>query len=124
MIAVDSSTIIRYINGKTGADVDRFDRALAANNAALPPVVVTEVLSDGQLPAGHRSLVLDLPLLPVAMDYWVRAGDMRALLLAKGLRARIADTLVAQACIDIDAELIAHDPDFRHFAKHCGLKLA
>jgi len=32
--------------------------------------------------------------------------------------------LIAQACIDNDVALITRDADFRHFAKHCGLKLA
>jgi predicted nucleic acid-binding protein len=41
----------------------------------------------------------------------------------RGLKANLADALVAQCCIDADVPLIAHDPDFRHFAAHCGLKL-
>jgi predicted nucleic acid-binding protein len=45
-------------------------------------------------------------------------------LLARKLRARLPDTLIAQSCIDHDIPLIARDTDFRHFAKHCGLKLA
>jgi predicted nucleic acid-binding protein len=42
----------------------------------------------------------------------------------KGLKAAVADALIAQSCIDNDVALITRDPDFRHFAKHCGLKLA
>jgi predicted nucleic acid-binding protein len=45
-------------------------------------------------------------------------------LLGKGLKARLGDALVAQACIDHNIPLIARDGDFRHFVKHCGLKLA
>jgi predicted nucleic acid-binding protein len=40
------------------------------------------------------------------------------------LLARLLDALIAQSCIDHDVMLIARDDDFRHFAKHCGLKLA
>jgi predicted nucleic acid-binding protein len=36
----------------------------------------------------------------------------------------LADALIAQSCIDHEISLIARDGDFRHFAKHCGLKLA
>jgi predicted nucleic acid-binding protein len=43
---------------------------------------------------------------------------------AKRLKAKVADTLIAQSCIDHDVALITRDGDFRHFAKHCGLKLA
>jgi hypothetical protein len=41
----------------------------------------------------------------------------------KGLRAKTADALIAQSCIDHDVALIARDRDFRHFVRHCGLKL-
>jgi len=34
----------------------------------------------------------------------------------------LADTLIAQICIDHDVPLITRDKDFRHFAKH-GLRL-
>ena len=46
------------------------------------------------------------------------------MLIAAGLRARTVDSLIAQCCIDADVELVTNDPDFRHFASHCGLKLA
>jgi predicted nucleic acid-binding protein len=36
----------------------------------------------------------------------------------------LGDALIAQSCIDHDVPLITRDTDFRHFAKHCGLKLA
>ena len=40
------------------------------------------------------------------------------------LEGKLADTLIAQCCIDADIPLIAHDRGFRHFATHCGLQLA
>jgi hypothetical protein len=46
------------------------------------------------------------------------------MLLLKGLKARLADALIAQCCIDADVPLIARDSDFRHFKRWCGLKLA
>ena len=56
--------------------------------------------------------------------YWERAGRNRRMLIASGLRARTIDSLIAQSCIDANVELVTNDPDFRHFASHCGLKLA
>ena len=44
-------------------------------------------------------------------------------LLAKGLRANILDTLIAQSCIDHNVALITRDTGFRHFAKYSGLRL-
>jgi predicted nucleic acid-binding protein len=124
MIAVDSSTLIAYINGDAGPDVERFDSIIGNNDIALPPVVLTEVLSQPNLPARHWQLIRDIPLLDAGKDYWLRAAEMRKTILSRKLRARLADTLIAQSCIDHDVALITRDTDFRHFAKHCGLKLA
>jgi len=55
--------------------------------------------------------------------YWERAGGLRASLLARRRKARLADTLIAQSCLDHDVELVARDPDFTPFAAIGGLKL-
>jgi predicted nucleic acid-binding protein len=124
MIAVDTSTLIAFIQGSRDDDVQRFDASLAANDVVLPPVVLTELLSEPRLPAGHRAMTLALPVLELLPDYWLRTAAARASLLGKGLRARLADALIAQSCIDHEVALITRDRDFRHFEKHCGLKLA
>jgi predicted nucleic acid-binding protein len=72
----------------------------------------------------HRGALRELPVLDVLPDYWIRAAANRATLMSRKLRARLADALIAQSCIDHDIALITRDGDFRHFAKHCGLKLA
>ncbi len=58
MIAIDSSTLIAYIQGDRGADVEALDAGLAAGDVVLPPVVLAEVLSDPALHARHRALLL------------------------------------------------------------------
>ena len=124
MTAVDSSTLIAFLQGEPGVDVEAFDRGLAAGEIAVPPVVITEVLADPKLPGRHRRLIGTLPVLELAAGYWERAAETRQTLIARKLRARLANTLIAQSCIDHDVALITRDKDFRHFARHCGLKLA
>jgi predicted nucleic acid-binding protein len=124
MIAVDSSTVIAFLQGNRGADVDVFIAGLRAGDVVLPPVVLTEILSDPHLPAEHRSAVLEWPVLDILDGYWRRAAESRAKLLSFKLRARLPDTLIAQSCIDHRVSLIAQNGDFRHFAKYCALKLA
>ncbi len=124
MIGVDSSTWIALVQGQTGHDVDLLDRSLASGNMAFPPVALTEILSEPSLPDHQRAIVLALPLLDTTKGYWVRAATVRATVLAHRVRARLPDALIAQSCIDHDVALITRDRDFRHFAKHCGLKLA
>jgi predicted nucleic acid-binding protein len=124
MIAVDSSTLIAFIQGESGGDIQLLDQSISTNELALPAVVLTEVLSDPHLPESHGFLIRALPTLEIDSGYWHRAAETRAKLLAQRLRARLADTLIAQSCIDHDVALITRDADFRHFAKHCGLRLA
>lgn len=125
VVAVDSSTFIAYMQGSGGDDVETFVATLRSGEIALPPVVVTELLSEPLLPTHHRQVVLNLPILDSSPPgYWVRAAATRSTLIAKKLRALLPDTLIAQSCIDHDVPLITRDRDFRHFAKHCGLKLA
>jgi predicted nucleic acid-binding protein len=123
-VAVDASTLIAYIQGDARPDVIKLQRAIATSEILLPPVVVSEIFSDPKLPDAHRDMFLSLQVLEITGGYWQRAGELRARLLERKLKARLADTLIAQSCIDHDVPLIAGDGDFRHFADHGGLKLA
>jgi predicted nucleic acid-binding protein len=124
MIAVDTSALSSYFKGERNRETDLIDTALGGGEVVLPPVVVTEMLSDPQAKQEMLETVAQFHLLPVLEGYWNRAGDTRRLLAQKRLKAKVADALIAQSCIDHNVLLITRDGDFRHFAKHCGLKLA
>jgi predicted nucleic acid-binding protein len=124
MIAVDTSTLSALLGGDRGKDVDELAAGLARGDVRLPPVVLTEILSDPVAAELIAEKVSNLELLTVTEGYWQRAGAARAKLKARGLKAKVADALIAQSCIDHDVALVTRDHDFRHFAKHCGLKLA
>ena len=121
---MDSSSLIAFLEGDSGADVEAVDDALETGQAALPPVVLSELLSDPKLPPSVRQTLTELPLLDPSPGYWERAGSLRASLLRARRKARLADCLIAQTCIDAGVSLITRDRDFRHFQKHCGLRLA
>ena len=70
-----------------------------------------------------RAMILALPTLEVTADYWSRAGQMRSMLLARRLKARVGDALIAQSCLDHGVALLTRDRDFRHFARYCGVRL-
>lgn len=124
MIAADSSSLVAYFSGASGEDVRKVTSALALAELMLPPVVLTELLSDPRAGVAIEHALLAIPLLAVSEDSWARAGHARRRLARLGLKAKVADALIAQACIDSDVALITRDRDFRHFARHCGLKLA
>lgn len=123
MLAVDTSTIIAYLSDSTGSDVEVLDDALSNRSIILPPVVLSELLSDPKLTESIASIFKQLPLLQVKKGFWERAGLTRAKLIAKKYKSRLADSLIAQSCIDYDIPLLTRDKDFRHYAKLCNLKL-
>lgn len=123
MIAIDTSSLRRWSRREPGEDVRMAREAILSGEAALPPIVLTEALSSPAVEAGFVAFVLTLPLLPIDGDYWKRAGDLRRSVLETGRKAKLADALIAQACIDNNTALITHDADFRHFLR-AGLKLA
>jgi predicted nucleic acid-binding protein len=87
------------------------------------PVVLTELLSDPRLPARVAALLKGLPMLEVTDGYWERAGILRSEVLSRKLKARLADALIAQSCLDHDVSLVSRDDDFRHFAAARDLAL-
>ena len=123
MIALDSSSLIAYLSGVSGNDVEAVEMSLSQKQAVLPPVVLTELLSDPKLNSSVIHLLEEFPLLELLDGFWERAGQLRSRLIRQGLKARLADTLVAQACIDHDVPLITRDRDFRHFEKIEKLKI-
>jgi predicted nucleic acid-binding protein len=123
MIAADTSSMVAFLEGRQGEDTDRIQSALEQQQLALPPVVLTELLSDPALPPKVRALLAALPLLDVEPGFWERAGLLRAAVLKQRKKARIADALIAQHCLDQSTPLVTRDKDFRHFAAAAGLPL-
>jgi len=124
LIAVDTSTWIAFFEGESGRDVQVLDTALEDKQVLMPPAVLVEVLSNPELPDDVRSSLADIPLIEISFGYWERAGALRALVLAKGRKARLGDALIAQSCIDRGVPLLTRDQDFRAFADAVGLRLA
>ena len=123
MIAVDSSSLIAFLRGDEGDDVDWLEQALALKQIVLPPVVLTEILSDPELDRRVSRVLRELPVLEILPGFWERAAATRARILASRRRVPLADTLISQSCIDHQTPLITRDRDFRHFAEYSGLEL-
>lgn len=122
MIALDTSSLAHYLAGSSGRDVEAVDLALSQSQACLPPVVLCELLSDPERPAALEASLLRIPLLEIEAGFWERAGRLRARVLARGHKAKLADTLIAQTCIDHEVPLVTRDSDFRRFVD-AGLRL-
>lgn len=123
MICADTNCWIAYLAGDAGQDVEILDHALVHNAVSMAPVVLSELLSEPELEAQDEADLCAIRLLDVMPGYWQRAGRLQALLLAKRLKPKLADTLIAQICIDNDVPLITRDKGFKHYLKHAGLRL-
>lgn len=123
MIALDTSSLAHYLAGSSGRDVEAVDVALVQSQACLPPVVLSELLSVPGRPPALEALLLGIPLLETPPGFWERAGRLRARVLARGNKAKLADTLIAQCCIDHEVPLVTRDSGFQRFVE-AGLQLA
>lgn len=122
MIIADTNIWIAYLEGSPGKDVDAFELALSDQVLRMAPVVLAELLSDPALPVEVAADLSSIPSLELSEGYWARAGKLRSKMLAGGLRPKLADTLIAQTCLDHDAVLLTRDTGFRAYRAH-GLKL-
>lgn len=123
MIAVDTSSFVAFLKGDAGDDVELVQSALDDEQLVLPPAVLCELLSAPGLPREVRTLLTALPILDIEPGYWERAGLLRASVLERRRKARVADALIAQSCLDQSTPLVTRDRDFRHFAQAAGLPL-
>jgi predicted nucleic acid-binding protein len=124
MIAVDTCTLIAFLQGEPGDDVVRLSAAMSGDGIVFPPVVLTELLSRPNQNAAIDALLDGIAVLEVLPGYWLRTAKLRQTILGKGLKSRLGDALIAQSCIDHDVALITRDTDFRRYAAHGGLMLA
>jgi predicted nucleic acid-binding protein len=123
MITADTSTWVAFLNGTLGEDVLLLKKALQGHQLSMLPVVLIELLSDPNLPPAVAASLTDLPLIEIESGFWQRAGALRAKVFTKGRRARLADSLIAQLCIDAGLSLITRDRDFRSLAEVSSLNL-
>src|SRR5262245_19947055 len=115
--------MIAFLQGDPGDDADMIQSALDHQQLALPPVVLTELLSDPGVSRTVRTLLAGLPIRDIEPGYWERAGLLRASVLKQKKKARVADALIAQSCLDQSSPIVTRDRDFRQFAKAAGLPL-
>jgi predicted nucleic acid-binding protein len=123
LIVADSSVLIPWAEGILTVKTDLLDYHMQQKTLRVAPVSIAELLSTRDLRPEIRLVAETLDLLELREGYWARAGLLRGRCLAAGRRARLADALIAQACLDADLPLLTVDADFEVFAQIGGLKL-
>ena len=123
MICVDTSSLVALLEGEQGGDVELVAQALRDSVLCIAPITVTEMLSAAALPSSVEDLIISIPQLEIKPGYWERAGTLRAELLRHHLKPKIADTLIAQSCLDHDVQLVTRDLGFSALQKFGGLRV-
>jgi predicted nucleic acid-binding protein len=123
LIVADSSVLIPWAEGLVTAKTDLLDFHIQQETLRVAPVSITELLSTRDLRPEIRLIAETLDLLELREGYWARAGLLRGRCIAAGRRARLADALIAQACLDADLPLLTNDADFEVFKLIGGLQL-
>ncbi len=123
MIVADTSVLIPWAQGKTTAYTDLLNVHITQRTLRVAPVSIAELMSAREAQAEILLFADSLTVLDLLPGYWGRAGILRGRCLAAGRRARLADALIAQTCIDADLPLLTNDADFDVFQSAGGLKL-
>jgi predicted nucleic acid-binding protein len=123
VFCADTSCWIPYLAGESGPDVDLISTHLRKYSLVMSPVVLAELLSDPLPSQLARQSLIEIPALELITGFWERAGKTRADLIKRRFKPKLADTLIAQICIDHNLPLHTRDTDFRPFAKYAGLQL-
>ena len=123
MFCADSSCWIPYLAEESGSDVELIDAHLTNRSAVMCPMVLTELFSDPLRSDKVKKALLFVPMLDLLPEFWERAGLTRSQLLKHKFKPKLADSLIAQVCIDHSIPLHTRDTDFRPFAKYAGLQL-
>ena len=123
MIGVDASTLLAFLRDEKGGDVAALANALHHGEIVLPPMVVTKILSEENLDDLLVAKLVSLPVIELTPGYWARAGQTRAHLKTRGVKAKLPETLIVQACLDHDIGFITRDKAYAPYAEHCGLRL-
>ncbi len=89
MIAADTSTWIAFLQGGKGEDAELLDRALEDRQVLMVPAVLTELLSDPEVPSSVAETLSEVPLIEIKTGCCQRAEVLRAKVLAKAPRSAL-----------------------------------
>jgi predicted nucleic acid-binding protein len=102
------------------------DRAIAAGEAEIPPLVVAELVTGAtELTQRERIglLLQEVPLYETDLGHWINVGLLRQHLRRHGLTVTLPDAHIAQCAIERHAALITRDAVFARIADHTQLRV-
>jgi hypothetical protein len=122
-VVVDTSVWIDFFSGRSEP---LLEDALRQGAVVLTPVVAAELVSGARRArdrAGLVDLLRDLVLHETPLEHWIRVGELRRRLRARGMSVSTPDAHVARCAIERDAPLLANDAVFPRIARWSPLHL-
>lgn len=123
MICFDTCVWIAYFAGDESRETELLDYHLKLRSVMMHPVVLAELFSDEGLPEPVRSDLLALPEIKLLDGFWARVGRLRAQMRNAKMTPKLADTLIAQGCIESNTPLVTLDQGFQRFQRFTSLHL-
>ena len=89
----------------------------------MSPIVLAELVSDPLIDPVAEEVILKFPLIQIGAGFWYRAAKLRSSFLMREYRPKLANTLIAQLCLDGDIPLLTRDRHFDMFVRHAHLRV-
>lgn len=89
-------------------------------------IILQEVLQGIKNPKDFHALkkyFKAFPIIKLTREDYIKAAELKNLLMKKGKQASTIDALIASAAISYNCHLFTADEDFGHIAKYSQLKL-
>ena len=127
-MVIDTTVWGDYFNGFESPHAERLERALAdEEDVAMLPLIIAEVLQGFRTETGFaaaRDLLVDLPAIFPPLESYIEAARLYRRLRKEGITVRgTIDCIIAQTCLEHDAELLSRDTDLDPIAERTGLRL-
>jgi predicted nucleic acid-binding protein len=123
MVIADTSVWISFFNRPRSQEKAALDLLIDADEVALVGIVLAELLQ-GCRTVSERELLsealLALPYFEVTQSTWLRAGDLSATLLRRGVTIPLSDLTIASLAIEWNCQIYSLDA---HFKRIPGLQL-
>lgn len=123
MVIADTSVWIPFFNRPDSPEKDALDLLIDADEVSLVGVVLAELLQGCRTTAERHALaeaLLALRYYEVTQPTWLRAGDLSAQLLRKGVTLPLSDLVIAALALLHDCLVYSLDA---HFKKIPGVHL-
>lgn len=122
-LIADTSVWIDLVHGLS---VPTLEKALEWGMVVLPPIVAAELVSGARTSrdlALVNDLLIYLPLHRTPLEHWIRVGELRKVLRARGVTISTPDAHVAQCALDCGMPLLSRDRVFKNVSEILPLQL-